>query len=91
MNAVKQPWFLDRHVPIGLVLAVVLQTALGLVWAGQLVQRVEFIEQRTEFIDTTSERIARLEETTNYMKRTLERMEHKLDDWKRRENYRGNK
>jgi hypothetical protein len=81
-------WMLDKHIPVGLVLAIILQTALGLVWAGQLVQRVEFIEQRTEFIDSTSERIARLEETTNYMRRSLERLEHKLDKWKENEKWR---
>lgn len=85
MIETKQNWLLDRHIPIGLVLAIILQTALGLVWAGQLVQRIDFIEQRTEFIDTSSERIARLEETTNHMRRSLERMEHKLDNWAREE------
>lgn len=80
IEARQQNWLLDRHIPIGLVLAIILQTALGLVWAGQLVQRIEFIEQRTEFIDRISERIARVEENTNFMRRSLERLEHKFDN-----------
>lgn len=80
IEAKQRGFFLDRHIPIGLVLAIILQTALGLVWAGQLVQRVEFIEQRTEFIDRTSERIARLEENISFMRRSLERLERKFDD-----------
>lgn len=82
MEQKQEYWFLDKRVPMGLILAIVLQTALGLVWAGQFVQRLAVLEQRTEFMDGTNERIARLEENTRHMRTTLERLEYKIDHLK---------
>ena len=80
LTNMNQPyWSLERHIPIALIMAILLQTALALIWAGQMVQRVEYIEARAALIDRTSERIARLEENTLFMRASLERLEQKLD------------
>ena len=81
MSLAQPRWTLERHVPLALIAAILLQTALALVWAGQMVQRIQYIEARTDFIDRTGERIARLEENVIFMRASLERLEQKLDSF----------
>ena len=77
--AARQNKISAQHGLIALVLAVFLETALALIWAGQMMQKVSHIEERTEFIDRTGERIARLEENIAFMRASLQRLEQKID------------
>jgi len=72
-------WKLDRQITAGLVLAVVLQTAGALLWAGRTAERMEQLEARLAAQAPVAERLARLEEQAMANRVTLERIELKLD------------
>ena len=55
----EEQWHLDRKVPIGIIIAIVLQTCAILIWATRLDSRVGVLETKDPYQDV---RIARLEE-----------------------------
>lgn len=79
MNADSNGWHLDRRVPIALILAIVIQTAGALVWAGSAAERLSFLERGAAQTGAIGERTARLEEQTRHLQATLDRIEAKLD------------
>lgn len=58
--------------------AVIVQTALGLIWAGAAGERLVQVERRVDTTAELIERTARLEEQMIYMRLSLERIEEKL-------------
>ncbi|MEQ9518790.1 MAG: hypothetical protein RLN89_05045 [Parvibaculum sp.] len=72
-------WHLDKRVPIALILALVMQTAGALAWAGAASERINQLERRANGSSEVKERTARVEEQVRYMRATLERIEQKLD------------
>ena len=73
------PWHLDRRVPLALIIALLIQGASGLIWAGRAAQRISHIEERAVLIHAVSERIARLEAQSAYMTSAITRIERKID------------
>ena len=55
----QETWHLDRKVPIGIIVAIVLQTFAILVWAAKLDSRVSFLEMKDPAQDA---RIQKIEE-----------------------------
>lgn len=41
MTAPREPWHLDRKVPLALIVTILLQTGLGVWWAAGLTSRVD--------------------------------------------------
>ena len=65
----RDQWHLDRRVPVGIILAIVLQTFAILIWATRLDSRVGYLEAQNSAQDTRlnglegiSSRIAVMEE-----------------------------
>jgi alkylation response protein AidB-like acyl-CoA dehydrogenase len=74
----------DNRFGWALVLALVLQTAGGLIWAGRAAARLEEVEQRLHEQQPVAERLARLEVRADDARAALERIERRLDGHKQR-------
>lgn len=61
-------------------LAILVQTASALIWAGAASERLTQLEHRAASNPEMLQRVARLEEQTVYMRAQLDRIEAKLDD-----------
>ncbi len=72
-------WHLDKRVPVAIIIALLMQTAGALVWAGAASERLSTLEGRTQSLTKMNVRTARLEEQVIYMRATLDRIENKLD------------
>lgn len=70
---------LDKRVTLAVILAIVLQTSSGLIWAGQAAERLSNVERSMGAVAALNERIARLEEQVIDMRESLGRIERKLD------------
>jgi hypothetical protein len=66
-------------VPIALIMAILIQTAGALTWAGAASERINQLERQVTGDSDLGERAARLEEQTDFMRAALERIERKLD------------
>ena len=79
-----KPLQIDRTVTLGLVLAVLIQTAGALLWAGAAEARLGALETQAA-IDVpmtlpVAERLARLEEQMLMARQSLGRIETRLDN-----------
>jgi len=72
-------WRLDRQVSVGLLVAVALQAATALMWAGRASARIDDLRQRLDAQAPVAERLARLEAQTEAARASLARIESKLD------------
>lgn len=66
-------------ITVAVSVALIVQSALGLIWAGSAAERITQLERRTDARNQLIERTARLEEQVITMRATLERIEGKLD------------
>lgn len=69
----------EIRVTIAIGTALVVQTALGLLWAGAAAERIAQLERRADASAEIIERTARLEEQVAAMRASLSRIEAKLD------------
>jgi len=69
----------ELRITVAIGAAVVLQTALALIWAGAATERLAQLERRAGANAAMIERTARLEEQVRFMSATLTRIEEKLD------------
>lgn len=70
---------LELRVSIAIGAAILVQSALVLIWAGAASERLAQLERRTEMNTQMIERTARLEEQVRFMSATLVRIEEKID------------
>ncbi len=68
-----------RRVPTALLIAVMLQTIGGLVWAGGAAARIATLEERVGEQRLVAERLARLEEQSTATRAAVERIENRLE------------
>ncbi|WP_409433479.1 hypothetical protein ACJ3XI_02945 [Litorimonas sp. RW-G-Af-16] len=68
----------DRTITMGLLLAVIAQTAGALIWAGAAEARLTALEMQAALTPGISERLARLEGQTDQMAQSLLRIEREL-------------
>jgi hypothetical protein len=71
---------IDARITLALILALVLETAGGLLWAGRAAARLEEVERAVATQPEVAERLARLEEQVTDARRSLARIERRLDD-----------
>jgi hypothetical protein len=71
---------IDPRVTLALILALVLETAGGLMWAGRAAARLEEVERAVATQPEVAERLARLEEQVADARRSLSRIERRLDE-----------
>ena len=69
----------DARVTLALILALFLETAGGLIWAGRAVARLDEVERAVATQPEVAERLARLEEQVTDARRSLSRIEARLD------------
>ncbi len=69
----------ELRVTIAIGAAVIVQTGLGLIWAGAATERLAQLERRAGDNAQIIERTARLEERAQFMTASLDRIETKLD------------
>ena len=74
------PWRLDRSIPLGVILALTLQTAGALMWTGAANERLDQLEPRADASAPVAERLARLEAHAAYSRAALERIERRLEE-----------
>lgn len=69
----------DARVTYALILALVLETAGALIWAGRAAARLDEVERAVATQPEVAERLARLEEQISEARRSLTRIERRLD------------
>lgn len=69
----------EIRVTVALGAAVLVQSALGLMWAGAAAERLQQLEKGADVSSEIVVRTARLEEQTAAMRASLMRIEMKLD------------
>ena len=77
-----RPLQIDRTVTFGLVLAILIQTAGALLWAGAAEARLATLETQSAVDAPIAERLARLEEQMTMARQSLGRIETRLDQKK---------
>lgn len=71
---------IDPRITFALILALFLETAGGLIWAGRAAARLEEVERAVATQPEVAERLARLEEQVADARRALARIEQRLDE-----------
>ncbi len=69
----------DPRVTYALILALFLESAGGLIWAGRAAARLDEVEHAVGAQAEVAERLARLEEQLGEARRSLARIEQRLD------------
>jgi type VI protein secretion system component VasK len=72
-------WRLDRQISVAVLVAVALQAAAALMWAGRASARIDDLRQRLDAQAPVAERLARLEAQADATRASLARIESKLD------------
>ncbi|MEQ1810687.1 MAG: hypothetical protein ABL889_12220 [Terricaulis sp.] len=70
---------IDARVTLALILALFLETAGGLIWAGRAAARLDEVEHAVATQPEVAERLARLEEQVSDARRSLARIEDRLE------------
>ena len=68
-----------KRIPVALIVALLVQTIGGLVWAGGAAARIATLEERVGEQRLVAERLARLEEQGAATRAAVERMERRLE------------
>jgi hypothetical protein len=69
----------DRRLTMGVILAVAVQSAGVLLWAGAAAERVATLEERMAAAAPVAERLARVEAELGAVRLQLDRIERKLE------------
>ena len=77
--ATSSGWRLERSIPLGVILAIAVQTGGALAWAGGSAERISALERRLDRQAGVNERLARLETQADATRAALARIEAKLD------------
>ena len=69
-----------RRIPVALLVALIVQTIGGLVWAGSAAARIATLEDRVSEQRLVAERLARLEEQGVATRAAVDRIERRLEE-----------
>ena len=70
---------MKARIPVAVLVAVAIQTAGALLWAGGAAARISALEARVEGQGSVAERLARLEEQTVAVRQAVERLERRME------------
>lgn len=76
----REPWHLDRRVPVALIVTLVIQTGAVVWWASNIDKRVEQLEDQVATRALVNERLARMEAQIGGIRENTARIE----SWLRR-------
>lgn len=79
MSGAVNRWRLDRQVSAAVLVAVAIQAAAALLWAGKASARIDEMQRRLEAQAPVAERLARLEAQADATRQSLNRIEAKLE------------
>jgi hypothetical protein len=79
LSAPVNRWRLDRQISAALLVAVALQAAAALLWAGKASARIDEVQRRLEAQAPVAERLARLEAQADASRQSLARIEARLE------------
>ncbi len=79
MPTTPNRWRLDRQISAALIVAVALQAAAALMWAGRASARIDEMHKRLDTQAPVAERLARLEEQATAARAALARIETRLE------------
>lgn len=72
-------WKIDKHIPIAVILAMVMQTFAIIWWAAQMEARVGVLETQTAQNTLVIDRVSRVEEKVSALRESSQRIEQKID------------
>ncbi len=76
-------WHLDKKVPLGLLVMIVIQTLslvyVGTTWKTDIDHRLNTLEKSDDIRSPQGNRITILEQKFDFIQQTLQRIERKLD------------
>jgi hypothetical protein len=75
----RRNFFIERRLPLALILGFLLQTGGALFWAGAAAERIDEVERETRANASAVERVVRLETEVSALHETLARIETKID------------
>lgn len=78
-----QQWTLDKHIPVAVIFAMMMQTFAVVWWAAQLQARVNVLETQTSQNTQLIDRVSRVEEKVSALREASLRIEQKLDEMTR--------
>ena len=70
---------IEGKITLGLVLAIIVQTASALLWAGSAQERLSTLERNAHETRPVAERLARVEAELEAVRAQLDRIEHKIE------------
>jgi len=70
---------LDKRISIAILIAIAIETAGGLLWAGATIERIDTLERHVEEVRPIAERLARVETQLEAVRAQLDRIESKLE------------
>lgn len=70
---------MKARIPLALLVAVAIQAAGALLWAGGAAARISALESRVEGQGSVAERLARLEEQAAATRAAVERIEQRME------------
>jgi hypothetical protein len=73
-------WSLQRHITLGVLMALLVQTSGALIWFGQVGTRIDQLERQSGRQVDLAERLAGLEAEMRLVRESLIRIERRLDD-----------
>ena len=79
MSPAPNRWRLDRQISAAVLVAVAIQAAAALLWAGKASARIDDMQRRLEAQAPVAERLARLEAQADATRQSLSRIEAKLE------------
>ena len=79
MSAAPTRWRLDRQVSAAVLVALFVQAAAALLWAGKASARIDDMQRRLEAQAPVAERLARLEAQADATRQSLARIEARLE------------
>ena len=74
-----QKWTIDKHIPVALIFAMMMQTFAVIWWAAQLETRVNVLENQLTQNTMLIDRVSRVEEKVSSLREASLRIEQKLD------------
>jgi len=75
----KSGFYFEKKFTLSFILALCLQTAGALIWAGAAEARIKMLEAEVSQTPPVNERLARLEEKVDLTRETVLRIEKRLD------------
>ena len=83
MEMAREQWHLDKKVPLGIIIALVIQTitffTIAAAWKTSVDVRIERLEETAVDSNKQADRILILEQKFSYIVESLGRIEKKLD------------